>query len=364
MIPNPENLDPFQDHTGMTLFVMPAWAGRHPGVKEVIPNPENLDPFQDHAGMTVFVMPAWAWQASRNLASEFMLRMPWIPVYSANHGILFRVFKRVSNADLFNKHSSKPQSERLPVPIARLSIPISMPESVYRLLHKIRSAFRKPSDSKESPAVRELNLEGDRDIEWTWVSANMPSGPGRALDFGTGCSNLAFEAALRGFRVTSIDLTSTGRFFTHPNVRYLQADLLTMRLAKESFDLVVNCSTVEHVGLSGRYGVTDRRPDGDLEAMRILHRAMKRGGKMLLTIPVGKDQVFDPLCRIYGKERLPKLTAGFSIVKEEYWRKKESNLWSPCSRAEALAFQASAGSWNYLENIYALGCFGLKKTGR
>jgi SAM-dependent methyltransferase len=250
------------------------------------------------------------------------------------------------------------------VPIARLTIPVPMPGFVYRLWKKVRNRFRGSEPPPPPTAARGPNLEGDRDIEWTWVSANMPSGPGRAFDFGTGVSNLAFAAALRGFRVTSIDLTATTRFFAHPRVEYLQADLLAMRLPKDSFDLVINCSTVEHVGLSGRYGVTDRRPDGDLEAMQILRRAMKRGGRMLLTVPVGKDQVFDPLCRVYGKERLPRLTAGFSIEKEEYWRKTETNLWKPCSRAEALAFQASAGSWNYLENIYALGCLVLKKAGR
>lgn len=250
------------------------------------------------------------------------------------------------------------------MPIAHLTIPIPMPEFLYKALKNARDGSRKEKPKAAASPSGMPNLEGDRDIEWTWVSANMPAGPGKALDFGTGESDLAFEAALRGFRVTSIDLTPKTRFFTHPNARYLQTDLLGMRLAKESLDLVINCSTVEHVGLSGRYGVSEKRPDGDLEAMQILRNAMKRGGKMLLTIPVGKDEVFDPLCRVYGKQRLPQLTAGFSILKEEYWRKAGSNLWAPCSRAEALAFQASAGSWNYLENIYALGCLVLKKAGR
>jgi len=242
--------------------------------------------------------------------------------------------------------------------------PTTKPGGLRRLLRKARDAFRKPSKSRKSVVVRAPNLEGDRDIEWTLVSANMPSGPGQAFDFGSGESNLAFQAALRGFRTTSIDLTAVNRLYLHPGVRYLQADLLAMALPKNSLDLVINCSTVEHVGLSGRYGVTERRPDGDLEAMQILRRAMKPGAKMLLTIPVGKDQVFDPLCRVYGRKRLPLLLRGFSTAKEEYWRKKDSNFWTRCSKAEALAFPASAGSWNYLENIYALGCMVLRKTGR
>ncbi|MBN1438950.1 MAG: class I SAM-dependent methyltransferase [Anaerolineales bacterium] len=250
------------------------------------------------------------------------------------------------------------------MPVAHITIPIPLPQGVYSFLKKIRGGNRKTSTPPAAPEGAP-NLEGDRDIEWTWVGANLPPGRGRAFDFGSGESNLALEAALRGYRVTSVDLTPpVRRYVRHPRVEYLQADLLTMRLPKGGFDLVINCSTVEHVGLAGRYSVAEERPDGDLEAMRILHRAMKSGATMLLTIPVGMDEVFKPLTRVYGKKRLPRLTEGFGILRQDFWWKKGSNLWAPCSRAEALGFQASAGSWNYLENIYALGCLVLKKTGR
>jgi hypothetical protein len=39
------------------------------------------------------------------------------------------------------------------------------------------------------------NLRGDRDIEYSWILANLPSGPGKALDFGCGKSYLALVAA-------------------------------------------------------------------------------------------------------------------------------------------------------------------------
>jgi SAM-dependent methyltransferase len=247
------------------------------------------------------------------------------------------------------------------MPVVKIAIPIPIPGFLFPVLQRIRHALFRPAAKPATVDSQGPNLEGDRDIEWSWVSANMPIGAGQAFDFGTGESNLAFQAALRGFEVTSIDLGSTIRIYSHPKVRYIQADLLTKDLPMGSYELVINCSTVEHVGLSGRYGVTDHRSDGDLEAMKKLLRAMKPGGIMLLTIPVGLDQVFAPLCRVYGDKRLPLLLKGYSILKEEYWQKKNSNSWSPCPRTEALQFQASAGSWNYLHNIYALGCFMLQK---
>ena len=249
------------------------------------------------------------------------------------------------------------------MPVLKIVIPVPIPGFLYSLLRKVyRTLFRRAAKPERGNRLGP-NLEGDRDIEWTWMSAHMPSGSGNALDFGTGDSNLALQAAFHGFDVISIDLGPTHRYFFHPKVRYLQTDLLTMDLSKGALELVINCSTVEHVGLSGRYGVTDPRPDGDLEAMKKLLHAMRPGGIMLLTIPVGLDQVFAPLCRVYGNQRLPLLLRGYSIREEEYWQKKNSNSWSPCSRTEALQFQASAGSWDYLENIYALGCFVLQKPG-
>jgi hypothetical protein len=123
----------------------------------------------------------------------------------------------------------------------------------------------------------------------------------------------------------------------------------------------LNCSTIEHVGLSGRYGVTEERTDGDLEAMARLRQILKPGGKMLLTIPAGKDSVFAPLHRIYGEIRLPTLLEGYRILKEEFWMKNEQNCWIPADRKNALNFQPSAASWDPLQNIYALGFFILEK---
>lgn len=51
------------------------------------------------------------------------------------------------------------------------------------------------------------NLRGDRHIEYSWIAANMPSGPGAALEFGCGNSWLSLAAARRGFRTLAIDLT-------------------------------------------------------------------------------------------------------------------------------------------------------------
>jgi hypothetical protein len=81
---------------------------------------------------------------------------------------------------------------------------------------------------------------------------------------------------------------------------------------------------------------------------------------MLLTVPVGVDAVFAPLTRVFGERRLPRLLAGYQVEDETYWVKDAHNRWVKADRETALAFESSAGSWNPLQNVYALGCFVLR----
>lgn len=207
------------------------------------------------------------------------------------------------------------------------------------------------------------NLAGDRDIEWSWVSSQIPSGEGEALDFGPGGSFLGLIAAQRGFNVTAVDLVPIQWDYVHARLQFICGDILKLSLPTKHFDLVINCSTIEHVGLAGRYGVTKNNPDGDLEAMAHLREIMKPGGTMLLTIPVGIDAVFAPFHRVYGAQRLPRLLEGYKVEKEVFWVKDNQNRWVPCDRDAALNFQASAGSSNQLKNVYALGFFTLCLEG-
>lgn len=201
-----------------------------------------------------------------------------------------------------------------------------------------------------------LNLLGDRDVEWSWVSAQMPSGPGEALDFGPGGSHLGLIAAHHGFNVTAVDLQTVQWPYEHPQVRFIMGDILKLPLPEGHFDLVINCSTVEHVGLSGRYGVTENQPDGDLEAMARLRRLLKPGGSMIVTVPVGVDAVFAPLHRVYGLQRLPRLLEGYIVELEEYWVKNDENRWVLTDKQDALSKEPQ-------ERLYALGCFVLRRPG-
>ena len=101
------------------------------------------------------------------------------------------------------------------------------------------------------------------------ASARLVAGPGTTLDFGADIGLLSIAAALRGHDVIALDRLPPALQFEHERVTAVQADILDRPLADRRFDQIINCSSVEHVGLAGRYG-SGERPDGDLEAMEIL----------------------------------------------------------------------------------------------
>lgn len=192
-------------------------------------------------------------------------------------------------------------------------------------------------------------LAGDREIEWTWTLAHVRREPGRVLDFGSGNGMMALGAAFAGNGVTAVDLGPEQYPFHPDGIDYVQADFNELDLEPESFDQIINCSSVEHTGLAGRYGSPDD-PEGDLRAMEKMSRILKPDGEMILTIPVGVDAVYPPLHRIYGEERLPRLLEHWQVREERYWAKPTDDRFEPVTRDQALS---ETGSSSY----YALGLF-------
>ena len=84
------------------------------------------------------------------------------------------------------------------------------------------------------------------------------------------------------------------------------------------FDFAVAHGAFDHDGL-GRYGER-LHPDGDLLAMRTAWRALRPGGKLLLSLPTGPDLLVWNLHRRYGPLRLPRMLAGWKEVRRVGWK--------------------------------------------
>ncbi len=175
----------------------------------------------------------------------------------------------------------------------------------------------------------------------------------RVLDFGCGEGFLTVTASAVGASVLAIDLLPRRFPVARPEIEFRQVDVRDLDEGDAPFDLIVNCSTIEHVGLGGRYGVAGDDSEGDVAAMEKLRRLLKPGGRMLLSLPVGRDAVVRPFHRIYGAERLPKVLRGYDVEEAVFFRKDGRNAWTSCSRDEALCERGGA-------RYYALALFVLR----
>ena len=197
-----------------------------------------------------------------------------------------------------------------------------------------------------------VDLSGDRDLEWSWVLTELPTQPKDVLDFGPGPFALVSTVAVRrGCRVMAIDLEDMPRTAFVEDVEFVVADIDTFDFGQRRFDVIVNCSTIEHVGLAGRYGETESE-SADLNVMTVLRKLLNPHGKMILTLPVGQDAVHRPYHRVYGSERLPNLLHGWHVDKSEFWAKPNPPRWERVPESQALHVVSS-------NQYYALGLFVL-----
>lgn len=206
------------------------------------------------------------------------------------------------------------------------------------------------------------SLKGDRAIEYNYVYNHLPPGIGSLLDLGASVNLPTSQFALKqGYHVTAVDLC--GHSHKDGNFEFRAGDFLEMEFA-ESFDWILNISSIEHFGLAGRYGVTVENENADLQAMAKLRTLMKPAATMLLTIPVGQDEVVHPLHRIYGRKRLPQLLKGCRIVEGRFWGKLgEIDEYRPIDEGKALSTKAQCRDIRSQlagDHYYAIGCFTVK----
>lgn len=192
----------------------------------------------------------------------------------------------------------------------------------------------------------------ERVIEYPWVYKNIPDLENcRVLDVGAKEGLPVTDMLLEKDNIVyALDINASGSY-QKGNLIIEKGDIISTSFEENFFDAVIAVSTLEHIGVAGRYGISGEDELGDLKAMREIFRILKPGGKVLVTVPYGMGRSL-PLNRLYNAERINGIFNDFEIIKSTYFRfKKIYKMWFEVP--EPIAAQ---NNWN-CEPWYALACF-------
>ena len=208
---------------------------------------------------------------------------------------------------------------------ARLSLALGMLAYLPKLVTSkvTRQHFREENAINSAvESGRPLNGNGEglseRVIEVPWVSRQLAEiRPQRVLDTGTAFAPLAYHRLLYrlGAQVDGVDLVP----FELPGVKSNVADLRELPFDDESFDAAICVSTLEHIGMDNRvyFDSSGEAVDeeGDVVTLRQLRRVTRPGGRVLVTVPGGRDESLG-WQRQYSPERFREVAGAAGLTVE------------------------------------------------
>lgn len=184
-----------------------------------------------------------------------------------------------------------------------------------------------------------------RIIEYSFVITKLAAlEKGRVLDVGCVARLNLLPATLAslGWEVYGIDQREFK--FRFPNFHFVLGDITSTDFPDGFFDAVYAVSTLEHIGLRGRYGISNYDPEGDTKAVREIRRILRGGGRLIVTLPCGKEKKQTALNRVYDPKSLKELFSNWEIKEKIFYTQDNEGFWIPVveekvgqSRKEALA---------------------------
>ena len=230
-------------------------------------------------------------------------------------------------------------------------------KTVWQFAYELWSSGKQCSDFKDSILLATILKSSahynERNFENGFVeSLIFEKEPGSVLDIGS--SSLAIPTSLnkKGFKITCIDPCVEDKI--ENGMQIIKGDIRSTKWEDNTFDYITCISTIEHIGVSGRYGIRESEPDGDKKAMDEMFRILKPGGFLYVTIPFGSVEIL-PINKVYTDERILSMSNGMKVVNSKFYKPDGLGGAIPCSKEEA-----SENDWRR-DGYYALGCYEFQK---
>ena len=191
----------------------------------------------------------------------------------------------------------------------------------------------------------------DRAIEYPWMIDNISIKQGKLLDVGSTACDMLSALLPSSIEIHGINLNP--KTTSNKSIKFSVGDIRKTEYADNYFDCVTCISTLEHIGVSGRYG-SDYDSDGDAKAIAEMSRILKPGGEILITVPYGIKDIL-PINKLYNKNRLDKLLQNFKIYSQTYIKFNQRwSIWLQVSEDEAAKTDMIKDGWYALALIKAL----------
>ena len=163
-------------------------------------------------------------------------------------------------------------------------------------------------------SLGESSVLDGRTIEYGFVISRLARLPvGKLLDVGcvARVNPVVSTMCELGWKVYGIDIRDYK--YTHPNFKFIRGDITEQLLRDDFFDAIIAISTLEHIGIKGRYGIKKGEEGKDLFTVGEIRKYLKPGGTLIITLPYNEASKTTKLGRIYTPSMVDRLVKNWVI---------------------------------------------------